>query len=168
MRIALLLFCLLAFACDSSDSPRSKLKALEDQWREQEEAKQPVDRGNALLLARSADFFARHNLKDAESPRYALLAAKLFDDLGRHGEALRACEIVRFEFPDSPEAADATLLFAQVLHVDIHDHHRAEMAYQEFLTRWPSHPQARLAEEALAFFRKPVEQLHPDSLAKRP
>ena len=168
MRIVLLLLCLLVFACESSDSPRGKLKQLEKNWREQEASGKPVDRGQALLLARSAEFYARQNPEDPEAPRYALLAGKLFDDLGRHGEALLACEIVRFKHPDSPEAADATLLFAQVLHLDIHDAHRAELAYQEFLTRWPSHPQARLAEEALAFFRTPSEQLHPDSLKRNP
>ncbi len=153
--------------CGTPPGPKAQLERLEREWRKAETRGQPIDRQQVLMLARTADFYARQYPKAADAPRYALLAARLFDDLGRHGEALLACELVRFQFGDSPEAADATLLFAQVLHLDINDRHRAELAYDEFLRRWPEHPQRRLAEEALTFFRTPVDSLLPDSLRRQ-
>ena len=157
----------LVAGCGGPPGPEAQLRQLEREWREAESQGQPVDRQRLVVLARTADFYARQHPQAADAPRSALLAARLFDDLGRHGEALLACELVRFQFGESPECAEATLLFAQVLHLDIHDRHRAELAYDEFLRRWPQHPQRRLAEEALAFFRTPADSLLPDSLRRR-
>ena len=159
-------FLLFATSCQPDNPEKARLAELEQQWRETEEAKQPVDPNYILLLARTAEHFASQQVKDDDAPRYSYLAARLYFELGRVDEAERACIRSLQNFPDSPKAADATLMLAQIQHTERGDEQKTINLYEAFLKKWPDHPDARLAKEALTFFREKPENLLPDSLKR--
>ncbi len=157
MRKIVLFFGVLSilFGCEPTEDPlKASIEGMEEKITNEDVA---LDTALANTLTKSYLKFAKKNPQDSLAPIYKMRAAAIFKELPK--KRLKAIntyrEVVR-DYPEHPQAAQATFMEGYVFDEKLDDRERAAKAYSRFLKKYPNH---ELAGDAKALLEMATDTL---------
>ncbi len=158
-KIILLFTGLFLAACDPRGSQVAAIQKLENQLRQQKEARPDTTAANALIEKSLA--FAAAYPKDTLTPSFLFQAADVLRGIEKAEDAVRLWGRVNADYPDFDRAPDALFLQGFTCENNLSDPVRAMAYYQTFLDKYPKHPLAGDVALSLEYLKsgKDVEEL---------
>lgn len=158
-KIALLLFLgyLFITSCtNEKDSAYSEIKKIE---KELKESTEKINDSLALVLVDKYSVFAERYKDDPNTPQMLFKAGELCNALNMSDRALRIYQRIYKTYPNYVHTPESLFLCGFIYENQLNDLKSAELAYKEFLQKYPTHTLAKDAKAALEYLGKDPAEL---------